>query len=165
MFFNSLYLFFLSRDGKARKSVTYNYACMLTLLVMQNSTELKMMEHFVAPLLIICKADENNVKLRGEFGLVLNLRVKLNMKWMWICDLRVCISELSKWLEPLDKLHFDISGIPTLIDYIKQVSHSAQWNVSQGALLLLAEHPFLSFLDLTMTQITRWDIRGENGVI
>lgn len=31
-------------------------------------------------------------------------------------------SELSKWLEPLEKLHFDISGIPTLIDYIKQVS-------------------------------------------
>lgn len=33
-------------------------------------------------------------------------------------------SELSKWLEPLEKLHFDISGIPMLIDYIKQVSLS-----------------------------------------
>lgn len=29
--------------------------------------------------------------------------------------------ELSKWLEPLEKLRFDISAIPTLIDYIKQV--------------------------------------------
>ncbi|XP_062841767.1 protein virilizer homolog isoform X1 [Trichomycterus rosablanca] len=79
-------------DGKARKSVTYNYACMLVLLVIQNSTDLKMMEHYATPLLTICKADENNVKLR----------------------------ELGKWLEPLEKLHFDISGIPTLIDYIKQ---------------------------------------------
>lgn len=34
---------------------------------------------------------------------------------------KMCFSELSKWLEPLEKLHFDISGIPTLIDYIKQV--------------------------------------------
>lgn len=32
-----------------------------------------------------------------------------------------CLLELSKWLEPLEKLHFDIGGIPTLIDYIKQV--------------------------------------------
>lgn len=29
--------------------------------------------------------------------------------------------ELSKWLEPLEKLRFEISSIPTLIDYIKQV--------------------------------------------
>ncbi|XP_066531359.1 protein virilizer homolog isoform X2 [Hoplias malabaricus] len=79
-------------EGKARKSVTYNYACMLVLLVVQTSTELRMMEHYAAPLLIICKADENNAKLQ----------------------------ELSKWLEPLEKLRFDISGIPTLIDYIKQ---------------------------------------------
>uniref|UniRef100_A0A3B4DJB0 Virilizer N-terminal domain-containing protein n=1 Tax=Pygocentrus nattereri TaxID=42514 RepID=A0A3B4DJB0_PYGNA len=79
-------------EGKARKSVTYNYACMLVLLVVQTSTELKMMEHYVAPLLSICKADENNAKLQ----------------------------ELSKWLEPLEKLRFDISGIPTLIDFIKQ---------------------------------------------
>ncbi|KAM9436699.1 protein virilizer homolog isoform 2-T2 [Clarias gariepinus] len=79
-------------EGKARKSVTYNYACMLVLLVVQASAELKMMEHYAAPLLGICKADENNTKLQ----------------------------ELSKWLEPLEKLRFDMSGIPTLIDYIKQ---------------------------------------------
>uniref|UniRef100_W5KDD3 Vir like m6A methyltransferase associated n=1 Tax=Astyanax mexicanus TaxID=7994 RepID=W5KDD3_ASTMX len=79
-------------EGKARKSVTYNYACMLVLLVVQTSSELRMMEHYVTPLLAICKSDENNAKLQ----------------------------ELCKWLEPLEKLRFDISGIPTLIDYIKQ---------------------------------------------
>ncbi|XP_017309042.1 protein virilizer homolog isoform X2 [Ictalurus punctatus] len=79
-------------EGKARKSVTYNYACMLVLLVVQSSAELRMMEHFAAPLLTICKADENNAKLQ----------------------------ELSKCLEPLEKLRFDMSGIPALIDYIKQ---------------------------------------------
>ncbi|XP_057196134.1 protein virilizer homolog [Triplophysa rosa] len=79
-------------EGKARKSVTYNYACMLVLLVVQTSGDLRMMEHYAAPLLSVCKADENNAKLQ----------------------------ELSKWLEPLEKLHFDISVIPTLIDYIKQ---------------------------------------------
>uniref|UniRef100_A0A671M9C6 Protein virilizer homolog n=1 Tax=Sinocyclocheilus anshuiensis TaxID=1608454 RepID=A0A671M9C6_9TELE len=79
-------------EGKARKSVTYNYACMLVLLVIQTSGDLRMMEHYAAPLLNVCKADENNAKLQ----------------------------ELSKWLEPLEKLHFDISGIPTLIDCIKQ---------------------------------------------
>ncbi|GAA6098864.1 protein virilizer homolog isoform X1 [Tachysurus ichikawai] len=79
-------------EGKARKSVTYNYACMLVLLVVQSSAELKMMEHYAAPLLSICKADENNAKLQ----------------------------ELSKWLEPLEKIRFDMSGIPALIDYIKQ---------------------------------------------
>ncbi|XP_050986920.1 protein virilizer homolog [Labeo rohita] len=79
-------------EGKARKSVTYNYACMLALLVIQTSSDLRMMEHYAAPLLTVCKADENNAKLQ----------------------------ELSKWLEPLEKLHFDISGIPMLIDYIKQ---------------------------------------------
>uniref|UniRef100_A0A9J8AD55 Vir like m6A methyltransferase associated n=1 Tax=Cyprinus carpio carpio TaxID=630221 RepID=A0A9J8AD55_CYPCA len=73
-------------------SVTYNYACMLVLLVIQTSGDLRMMEHYAAPLLNVSKADENNAKLQ----------------------------ELSKWLEPLEKLHFDISGIPTLIDYIKQ---------------------------------------------
>lgn len=35
-------------------------------------------------------------------------------------------SELSKWLEPVEKLRFEIGSIPSLIDYIKQVliSHS-----------------------------------------
>uniref|UniRef100_A0A673LVS6 Protein virilizer homolog n=1 Tax=Sinocyclocheilus rhinocerous TaxID=307959 RepID=A0A673LVS6_9TELE len=79
-------------EGKARKSVTYNYACMLVLLVIQTSGDLRMIEHYATPLLNVSKADENNAKLQ----------------------------ELSKWLEPLEKLHFDISGIPTLIDYIKQ---------------------------------------------
>uniref|UniRef100_A0A8C1XIH5 Vir like m6A methyltransferase associated n=1 Tax=Cyprinus carpio TaxID=7962 RepID=A0A8C1XIH5_CYPCA len=83
---------FHAKEGKARKSVTYNYACMLVLLVIQTSGDLRMMEHYAAPLLNVSKADENNAKLQ----------------------------ELSKWLEPLEKLHFDISGIPTLIDYIKQ---------------------------------------------
>uniref|UniRef100_A0A671MU49 Protein virilizer homolog n=1 Tax=Sinocyclocheilus anshuiensis TaxID=1608454 RepID=A0A671MU49_9TELE len=83
---------FHAKEGKARKSVTYNYACMLVLLVIQTSGDLRMIEHYAAPLLNVSKADENNAKLQ----------------------------ELSKWLEPLEKLHFDISGIPTLIDYIKQ---------------------------------------------
>uniref|UniRef100_A0A672R2B7 Vir like m6A methyltransferase associated n=1 Tax=Sinocyclocheilus grahami TaxID=75366 RepID=A0A672R2B7_SINGR len=83
---------FHAKEGKARKSVTYNYACMLVLLVIQTSGDLRMIEHYAAPLLNVSKADENNAKLQ----------------------------ELSKWLEPLEKLHFDISGIPMLIDYIKQ---------------------------------------------
>uniref|UniRef100_A0A8C2WX76 Vir like m6A methyltransferase associated n=1 Tax=Cyclopterus lumpus TaxID=8103 RepID=A0A8C2WX76_CYCLU len=79
-------------EAKARKSVTYNYACMLVLLVVQSSNELRMMEQYAAPLLTIAKADETNAKLQ----------------------------ELSKWLEPLEKLRFEIGSIPTLIDYIKQ---------------------------------------------
>ncbi|XP_068616022.1 protein virilizer homolog [Brachionichthys hirsutus] len=85
-----------SKDGqgevKARKAVTYNYACMLVLLVVQTSNEVRMMEQQAAPLLCIVKADETNAKLQ----------------------------ELSKWLEPLEKLHFEIVSIPSLIDYIKQ---------------------------------------------
>ncbi|KAK7886771.1 hypothetical protein WMY93_026392 [Mugilogobius chulae] len=79
-------------DTKARKAVTYNYACMLVLLVVQNSNELRMMEHFGAPLLTVAKADETNAKLQ----------------------------ELGKWLEPLEKLRFEMGSIPTLIEYIKQ---------------------------------------------
>ncbi|XP_070767716.1 protein virilizer homolog [Enoplosus armatus] len=85
-----------SKDGqgeaKARKAVTYNYACMLVLLVVQTSNELRMMEQYAAPLLAIAKADDTNAKLQ----------------------------ELSKWLEPLEKLRFEIGSIPILIDYIKQ---------------------------------------------
>uniref|UniRef100_A0A8D0CPQ2 Vir like m6A methyltransferase associated n=1 Tax=Sander lucioperca TaxID=283035 RepID=A0A8D0CPQ2_SANLU len=84
-----------SKDGQgysSRKAVTYNYACMLVLLVAQSSNELRMMEQYAAPLLAIAKADDTNAKLQ----------------------------ELSKWLEPLDKLRFEIGSIPTLIDYIKQ---------------------------------------------
>ncbi|KAM3615248.1 uncharacterized protein V6R79_025420 [Siganus canaliculatus] len=85
-----------SKDGqgeaKARKAVTYNYACMLVLLVVQSSNELRMMEQFASPLLSIAKADDTNAKLQ----------------------------ELSKWLEPLEKVRFEIGSVPTLIDYIKQ---------------------------------------------
>ncbi|CAJ1062198.1 protein virilizer homolog isoform X1 [Xyrichtys novacula] len=85
-----------SKDGqgeaKARKTVTYNYACMLVLVVVQSSNDLRMMEQYAAPLLTIAKADDANAKLQ----------------------------ELSKWLEPLDKLRFEMGSIPTLIDYIKQ---------------------------------------------
>ncbi|XP_035019674.1 protein virilizer homolog isoform X1 [Hippoglossus stenolepis] len=85
-----------SKDGqgeaKARKAVTYNYACMLVLLVVQGSNELRMMEQFASPLLSLAKADDTNAKLQ----------------------------ELSKWLEPLEKLRFEIGSIPTLLEYIKQ---------------------------------------------
>jgi len=53
------------REGKARKSVTYNYACMLVLLVVQTSSDLRMMEQYGTPILNVCKADENNAKLQG----------------------------------------------------------------------------------------------------
>nr|XP_015213306.1 PREDICTED: protein virilizer homolog [Lepisosteus oculatus] len=79
-------------DSKARKTVTYNYACMLVLLVVQSSSDVRMLEHYAASLLKVCKADENNAKLQ----------------------------ELSKWLEPLEKLRFEINCIPSLIEYIKQ---------------------------------------------
>ncbi|KAJ8004935.1 hypothetical protein DPEC_G00141450 [Dallia pectoralis] len=79
-------------EAKARKAVTYNYACMLVLMVVQNSSDLRTMEQHAAPLLILAKADDTNSKLQ----------------------------ELCKWLEPLDKVRFEISSIPTLIDYIKQ---------------------------------------------
>ncbi|KAM6910567.1 protein virilizer homolog [Xenentodon cancila] len=79
-------------EAKARKAVTYNYACMLVLMVVQTSNELRMMEQYAALLLSIAKADDTNAKLQ----------------------------ELSKWLEPLEKLRFEIGSIPTLINYIKQ---------------------------------------------
>ncbi|XP_024122947.1 protein virilizer homolog isoform X3 [Oryzias melastigma] len=79
-------------ETKARKAVTYNYACMLVLMVVQTSNELRMMEQYTTPLLTIAKADDSNVKLQ----------------------------ELIKWLEPLEKLRFEIGSIPSLIAYIKQ---------------------------------------------
>uniref|UniRef100_A0A7N8Y527 Vir like m6A methyltransferase associated n=1 Tax=Mastacembelus armatus TaxID=205130 RepID=A0A7N8Y527_9TELE len=82
----------LLHEAKARKAVTYNYACMLVLLVVQTSNELRMMEQYAAPLLTLAKADDTNTKLQ----------------------------ELSKWLEPLEKLRFEIGSIPALLDYIKQ---------------------------------------------
>ncbi|XP_038851082.1 protein virilizer homolog [Salvelinus namaycush] len=85
-----------SKDGhgeaKARKAVTYNYACMLVLMVVQNSSDLRTMEQHAAPLLILAKADDTNAKLQ----------------------------ELSQWLEPLDKVKLEMGSISSLIDYIKQ---------------------------------------------
>lgn len=54
-------------EAKARKAVTYNYACMLVLLVVQSSNELRMMEQHAAPLLAIAKADDTNAKLQGKY--------------------------------------------------------------------------------------------------
>uniref|UniRef100_H3DLY9 Vir like m6A methyltransferase associated n=1 Tax=Tetraodon nigroviridis TaxID=99883 RepID=H3DLY9_TETNG len=79
-------------EAKTRKTVTYNYATMLVLLVVQTSNDLRMMEQYAAPLLSIAKADDTNAKLQ----------------------------ELGKWLEPLEKLRFEIGSIPNIIDYIKQ---------------------------------------------
>ncbi len=39
---------------------------MLVLLVIETSSDLRMMEHYAAPLLNVSKADENNAKLQGE---------------------------------------------------------------------------------------------------
>ncbi|XP_042319086.1 protein virilizer homolog isoform X2 [Sceloporus undulatus] len=79
-------------DTKSKKSVAYNYACILVLLVVQSSSDVQMLEQYSAPLLKLCKADENNTKLQ----------------------------ELSKWLEPLKTIRFEINCIPNLIEYIKQ---------------------------------------------
>lgn len=54
-------------EAKTRKAVTYNYACMLVLLVVQSSNELRMMEQYAAPLLALAKADETNAKLQGDY--------------------------------------------------------------------------------------------------
>lgn len=58
---------FSSSEAKPRKAVTYNYACMLVLLVVQNSNELQMMEQYATPLLSIAKADDTNAKLQGKY--------------------------------------------------------------------------------------------------
>ncbi|XP_069587813.1 protein virilizer homolog [Ranitomeya imitator] len=79
-------------DTKSKKSVAYNYACLLVLLVVQTSNDIQMLEAHSAPLLKLCKGDENNAKLQ----------------------------ELAKWLEPLKNIRFEINCIPGLIDYIKQ---------------------------------------------
>ncbi|XP_068093768.1 protein virilizer homolog [Hyperolius riggenbachi] len=78
-------------DTKSKKSVAYNYACLLVLLVVQTSSDVQMLESHSASLLKLCKADENNAKLQ----------------------------ELAKWLEPLKSIRFEINCIPSLIDYIK----------------------------------------------
>lgn len=47
--------------------MTYNYATMLVLLVVQTSNDLRMMEQYASPLLSIAKADETNAKLQGKY--------------------------------------------------------------------------------------------------
>lgn len=42
-------------------------------------------------------------------------------EYIWIFILTL---ELSKWLEPLEKVRFEIGSISTLVDYIKQVQIS-----------------------------------------
>ncbi|XP_002710739.1 protein virilizer homolog isoform X1 [Oryctolagus cuniculus] len=79
-------------DSKSKKSVAYNYACILILVVVQSSSDVQMLEQHAASLLKLCKADENNAKLQ----------------------------ELGKWLEPLKNLRFEINCIPNLIEYVKQ---------------------------------------------
>ncbi|MEE6463546.1 hypothetical protein FKM82_005944 [Ascaphus truei] len=79
-------------DTKSKKSVAYNYACLLVLLVVQTSNDVQTLEHHSASLLKLCKADENNAKLQ----------------------------ELAKWIEPVKSIRFEISCIPGLIDYMKQ---------------------------------------------
>ncbi|CAH2285583.1 Hypothetical predicted protein [Pelobates cultripes] len=79
-------------DTKSKKSVAYNYACLLVLLVVQTSNDVQTLESHSASLLKLCKADENNIKLQ----------------------------ELAKWLEPSKSIRFEINCIPGLIDYIKQ---------------------------------------------
>ncbi|KAG9339384.1 hypothetical protein JZ751_023777 [Albula glossodonta] len=163
-------LLYLPREAKARKSVTYNYACMLVLLVVQSSGDLRMMEHYATPLLAVCKADENNAKLQAPLSLHSALFPHLLTSTQ---DDHLLISSggvisqavssilarhvttscssipqlllvhhkpldppgesapalishfgyqflLSKWLEPLEKLRFEINCIPGLIEYIKQ---------------------------------------------
>ncbi|KAM8967455.1 protein virilizer homolog isoform 2-T2 [Pelodytes ibericus] len=79
-------------DTKSKKSVAYNYACLLVLLVVQTSNDVQTLENHAAPLLKLSKTDENNAKLQ----------------------------ELAKWLEPLKDIRYEINCIPGLIDYIKQ---------------------------------------------
>lgn len=57
-------IFFFS-DSKSKKSVAYNYACILILVVVQSSSDVQMLEQHAASLLKLCKADENNAKLQG----------------------------------------------------------------------------------------------------
>jgi hypothetical protein len=56
---------FCFSDSKSKKSVAYNYACILILVVVQSSSDVQMLEQHAASLLKLCKADENNAKLQG----------------------------------------------------------------------------------------------------
>uniref|UniRef100_A0A5F8G3S5 Vir like m6A methyltransferase associated n=1 Tax=Monodelphis domestica TaxID=13616 RepID=A0A5F8G3S5_MONDO len=99
-------------DSKSKKSVAYNYACILVLLVVQSSSDVQMLEQHAAPLLKLCKADENNTKLQ----------------------------ELGKWLEPLKNLRFEINCIPNLIEYVKQVIEPHDISVALNTRKLWSMH-------------------------
>lgn len=58
-------ILFCFSDSKSKKSVAYNYACILILVVVQSSSDVQMLEHHAVSLLKLCKADENNAKLQG----------------------------------------------------------------------------------------------------
>lgn len=81
-----------------------------------------MMEQYAAPLLSIAKADDTNAKLQGtcpsSTGQGASTGQCVLNKYILIL---FCILELGKWLEPLEKLRFEIGSIPNIIDYIKQV--------------------------------------------
>lgn len=64
--------YYCFRDSKSKKSVAYNYACILVLLVVQSSSDVQMLEQHSAPLLKLCKADENNTKLQGTVCVIIN---------------------------------------------------------------------------------------------
>lgn len=57
--------------------------------------------------------------------------------WCWVpflfllTECFLYTSELSKWLEPVEKLRFEIGSIPSLIDYIKQVLISPSVHIYQ----------------------------------
>ncbi|XP_007886132.1 protein virilizer homolog isoform X2 [Callorhinchus milii] len=90
-------------DTKSRKSVACNYACMLILLTVQSTNDGQMLEQHSAGLLKLCKADDTNPKLQ----------------------------ELSKWVEPLKTLKFEINCIPSLLEYIKQNLDNLNIQMSQ----------------------------------
>lgn len=90
---------------------------MLVLLVVQTSNDLRMMEQYAAPLLAIAKADDTNAKLQGKYQ-----HSKDQCDHVFLKTVIVFWTELGKWLEPLEKLRFEIGNIPSIIDYIKQVT-------------------------------------------
>lgn len=80
-----------------------------------------MMEHYAAPLLSIAKADDTNAKLQGTCQSSTGQGASTGQYVLKYILILFCILELCKWLEPLEKLRFEIGSIPNIIDYIKQV--------------------------------------------
>lgn len=72
-------------DSKSKKSVAYNYACILVLLVVQSSSDVQMLEQHSAPLLKLCKADENNAKLQGTVCAITRAVVPTVQKKLFQC--------------------------------------------------------------------------------